>query len=165
MNGPMFNRQRIVAVLVITSTLLIVGCGSAQAVTVTVPNQTPSTTEGRSVSEINETDGRVWLEAPIGNFQTGWATLSEIGSDLKIEIDVAPAEASPQPAHVHLGTCSQLADVAYKLENIVGGHSVTVIPDIGIRDVATGGLAVNLHLSFDDFPTFTACGEIPRIVD
>jgi hypothetical protein len=51
----------------------------------------------------------------------------------------------------------------HSLENIIGGHSLTDIPDTSIEDVTTGGMAINLHLSFSNFALFTACGEIPAL--
>lgn len=159
----MLTKQRVAAALIISSALLVAACNSVQAVTVTVPTPTPISPGGPSLSMMTESNGRIWLEAPVGKYQSGWATFSKVDGGLKIEIDVTPPEPVPQPAHIHMGNCANMGEVAHKLESIVGGKSVTVISDIGIRDVATGELTVNLHRSFDDFPTFTACGDIPGI--
>lgn len=105
----------------------------------------------------------MWLEAPEGEFQTGWATLSEESGNLIVEIQVTPSEAVAQPAHIHHGTCDQLGKIEHSLENVIGGHSETEFPGVSLKSVATGDLAVNIHLSFSDFATFTACGEIPAL--
>ena len=87
----------------------------------------------------------------------------EEGGSLFVDVEVSPPEAVAQPAHIHMGTCAALGVVEHSLANIIRGHSLTEIPGLRMRDVATGELAINLHLSFADFSTFTACGEIPSL--
>ena len=159
----MHTRHYLAILSVSSLALLVLACGSAEAVTVTAPTPFSGSPADSPVSEITETTGRIWLEAPTGVFQTGWATLAEESGSLKIEIQVAPSEAVAQPVHIHHGTCDQLGVVEHRLKNVIGGHSLTSLPDLSVSDVATGGLAINVHLSFADFSTFTACGEIPAL--
>ena len=144
--------------------LSIVGCGGSAA---TLP---PAVAEGSAVtpevpiSVISESEALVWLVAPTGVFQEGWSRIWEESDSLFVEIDVFPPEAVAQPAHIHQGKCTQLGVIDHRLANVIGGHSLSELPGVSLRDVATGGLAINLHLSFADFSTFTACGEIPVLV-
>lgn len=157
----MRSRHLVTTVVVISAAFLAAACGSTEIVTVTPPTPFASSPTDTPISVVTETEGRVWLEAPVGKFQSGWATLSEESSNLIVEIQVAPSEAVAQPAHIHHGTCDQLGKIEHSLENVIGGHSMTVLPGASLESVATGDLAVNIHLSFSDFATFTACGEIP----
>lgn len=160
---PMFTRRPLAAALTLAVALLAAACGSAQAIPVADFTPLSGSPGDTPISEVTQTTGRIWLEAPTGVYQTGWATLSEVDGSLKVDVSVTPSEAVAQPAHIHLGTCDQLGVVVHSLENVIGGHSVTDFPGISIEDVATGAFSVNLHLSFADFATFTACGEIPAL--
>lgn len=133
---------------------------SAEAAAPPEPTATPRVLPE---STITETSGRIFLIAPVGDFQEGWADLTETPDGLRVELDVDPGESFAQPAHIHLGDCGQLGDVFRALENVVAGNSVTVFEDLAITDIATGGMAINIHKSFADFPTYTACGEIPAL--
>lgn len=123
-------------------------------------SQTP---DNRPESTIDASSGRIYLTAPMGVYQQGWAELRDTPAGLSVEVDVKPAEAVAQPAHIHLGSCQQLGDIFRYLTNIVGGRSSTIVPDVTVADVATGGMSINLHKAFSDFDTFTACGEIPAL--
>ncbi len=143
--------------------LILAGCGDAEAARPTsVTNATAAPAEP-SRSVISATEATIWLEAPKGRHQTGWARLWEGNDSLFVEIDVSPAAAVAQPAHIHLGECLMLGGIDHRLENVIGGHSLTELPGVTIADLATGDLAINLHQSFADFATFTACGEIPSL--
>lgn len=87
----------------------------------------------------------------------------EENGSLFVDIDVVPASAVAQPAHIHQGNCTALGVIDIRLENIVGGRSLSELPGITLKGVAAGDLAINLHASFDNFSTFTACGGIPSL--
>jgi hypothetical protein len=157
------SNRRTAVLLTWTLAVFAIACGSASALPVTESTADAGNPGDTPISVVDETEGRIWLEAPTGDFQTGWATLFEENGNLKVDITVTPPEAVAQPAHIHLGTCDNLGVVVHSLENIIGGHSLTDIPDSSIEDVATGGMAINLHLSFSNFALFTACGEIPEL--
>ncbi len=145
---------------VIGLALFIAACGGAEA---TVPDSpvasAPSNDEQRST--ITETEARIWLVAPKGSYQTGWATMWEESGSLFVDISVSPPEAVAQPAHIHRGHCDMLGVIDHRLENVIGGKSLTELPGVTVADLATGDIAINLHLSFADFSTFTACGAVP----
>lgn len=159
----MFRKNRNIATTLslLLAALAISACGNAEAIvpaTVTTEASVPANS-----SVVNENSAQIWLEAPTGTYQKGWANLLEQDGNLIVSIEVEPPEAVAQPAHVHRGECSMLGVIDYRLENVIGGRSETVLEDVQIEDLATGDLAINLHLSFADFSTFTACGEIPTL--
>lgn len=127
------------------------------------PTQVSQTPDSRTESTIEAHSGRIYLIAPVGVHQEGWAELRDTPEGLSVEVDVTPAEPVAQPAHIHFGTCTQLGDVFRSLENIIGGRSSTVVQGITLADVANGGMSINLHKAYSDFDTFTACGEIPAL--
>jgi len=47
----------------------------------------------------------------------------------------------------------------YPLQNVVDGHSTTVI-SAAFDDLVKGDLAVNIHKSNEDLKTYTACAEL-----
>jgi hypothetical protein len=62
-------------------------------------------------------------------------------------------------AHLHLGTCDNLSnDYTLDLENIdADGFSETTV-DIPFDELLTGGYAINVHASEDDYDTWFVCG-------
>lgn len=152
--------RRIALVFAGAAALFAFGCG-AEAALPEASIQAAAPTQETPLSTITDDEAMIWLQAPNGNHQTGWARVWEEESSLFVEVDVSPPEAVAQPAHVHRGQCSTLGVIDYRLENIIGGHSLTEFTDMTLSDLATGGLSINLHLSFADFSTFTACGAIP----
>lgn len=90
--------------------------------------------------------------------------------------------AHPHPAHIHLGTCSDLdpnptfplTDVApVSAESGAEADSAAAIPversvttvDATLEDLRTGGYAINIHRSADDIGTYIACGNLSGVVD
>ena len=158
----MRNWPRNIAVLAGIVTLTAIASAACAAEAVSTPEPT-ATTRALPASTVNATSGRIFLIAPKGTYQEGWADLTETPDGLRVAVDVTPLWEFTQPAHIHLGDCDQLGGIAYNLENVNLGKSVTVFEGVKLADVATGGMAINLHNSFRDFPTYTACGVIPAL--
>lgn len=65
-----------------------------------------------------------------------------------------------QPSHIHKGTCDNLGDVKYPLNNVLNGNGETAI------DVPVGALvremplAVNVHKSINQANVYTSCGNL-----
>ena len=112
-------------------------------------------------STIEPGAARIYLSEPSGDYQAGWADITEEASGLRIVISVEPAEPAAQPIHIHAGTCETVGEVVYSLENVVGGQSSTLLPDLELAAIAHGDMVINLHRSFSEFRVFTACGAIP----
>lgn len=70
---------------------------------------------------------------------------------------------SEHPVHIHEGTCDDLGDVAYPLNDIVDGSSETTL-DVDLADLRTGDFAVNAHMSADQMDVYIACADIPASV-
>jgi hypothetical protein len=115
----------------------------------------PDTMPSPNVSMVN-------LSAQNGSGETGTVTLRQDGPDVIVTITMAgTAVADAQPAHIHTGTCANLDPTPkYPLTNIVKGASTTVLKDMTLKSLETGGFAINVHKSPTDLKTYVACGNI-----
>jgi hypothetical protein len=105
----------------------------------------------------------VALNAQNGSGETGTATLTQVGADVKVVIALKGAPATtPQPAHIHDGTCASLKGVAYALSNVVGGASTTTVKGVTIDKLLGGTYAVNVHESAANLGKYVACGNITK---
>jgi hypothetical protein len=96
-----------------------------------------------------------------GSGESGTATLTQTGADVKVVISLKGAPATtPQPAHIHDGTCANLKGVAYPLSNVVAGASTTTVKGITIDKLLGGTYAINVHESAANLGKYVACGDI-----
>lgn len=103
----------------------------------------------------------VKLEAQNNSEQTGTATLLPEGNKTKVVIELSNVPTGvAQPAHIHLGTCSNL-DKAPKwpLEPVKGGRSVTVVP-VSLDTILKDRTAINIHKSAAEPQIYVSCGNI-----
>jgi opacity protein-like surface antigen len=101
------------------------------------------------------------LNAENGSGETGTATLTQAGDDVKVVVSLKGAPATtPQPAHIHDGTCADLKGVAYPLTNVVGGSSTTTVKGVTVDKLVGGTYAINVHESADNLGKYVACGNI-----
>ncbi len=94
--------------------------------------------------------------------QSGIAILKEKDGKTEIKIIATSGEPNndPQPVHVHFGWCdSALGTVHYPLNDVVAGESTTLI-DATLATLRDGNHAINLHLSYPEIRSYTACGDI-----
>jgi len=92
--------------------------------------------------------------------------------------------AADHPAHIHFGTCAELGDVAFPLNNLTSGTEATPegssvgTPDAtldtesesgatsttdvegSLDDFIAGGLAINIHESVENIQNYIACGDV-----
>lgn len=97
-----------------------------------------------------------------GMEQGGAATLVGENGRTKVTITVAsiPDLDSPQPAHIHTGTCREVGNIVYPLNDVINGKSETLI-NISLETLDMGlPLAINIHRSTQEFGIYTSCGEI-----
>lgn len=96
--------------------------------------------------------------------QSGTATLTENAEgNLVVTLAMTGGSfSSPQPAHIHVGSCPNPGAVKYPLANVVNGQSETVL-DVSWSDLENGGekLAINVHKSAAESKVYTACGDLP----
>jgi hypothetical protein len=144
------------------------GCGAGGSAT---PASTATQPAGNGASATSTpvieatNDGyviTVHMSAPTGSFQVGQAVVESIEGGTRVTVDVAPPGDAAQPMHIHFGDCVDVGDVFFPLENVVRGHSVTVI-EMPIEEVVMSSKLINVHRSYQDFPTYTACGELPDL--
>ena len=94
--------------------------------------------------------------------ETGTAKLTPEGADkTRVEITLKGGpKGTPQPAHIHEGSCAKLdPKPKHGLENVVDGKSTTVVP-ASLDSVR--GMAINVHKSTDDIKTYVSCGDIGK---
>jgi hypothetical protein len=101
------------------------------------------------------------VAAQHGSNETGTVTLGPSGTGkTAVSIDITGAPAEPQPAHIHKGTCANLDPApAYPLNNVVNGHSKTVV-NVPLASLTAGGFAVYLHQSLTDIKDYVACSDL-----
>ena len=103
------------------------------------------------------------LHAQNGSNENGRATLTQHGADIVVTISVTNGTATPQPAHIHQGTCAKLNPAPrYPLSNVVNGRSMTTLKSMTLASLETGGFAINIHKSAADLPHYVSCGDIPK---
>lgn len=97
-----------------------------------------------------------------GSGESGTATLTQMGSDVKVVVSLKGAPATAQPAHIHDGTCDKLGGVANALTSITGGASTTTVKDLTIDKLLAGTYAINVHESSANLGKYVACGNIVK---
>jgi len=103
----------------------------------------------------------VTLNAQNGSGESGTATLTQVGADVQVVIALTGAPATtPQPAHIHDGTCANLAGVANGLTSVVNGSSTTVVKATTIDQLLAKPYAINIHESADNIGKYVACGNV-----
>ncbi len=91
--------------------------------------------------------------------QQGRATLTRIDGKTEVTVELFDGPEGPQPVHVHAGTCEELGDIAYPLNDLEHGRSSTRV-DAPLEELVSGEKAINAHESAENIETYTACGEI-----
>jgi hypothetical protein len=95
-----------------------------------------------------------------GSGVSGTATLTEGNGQTTVEIELdGTPEDGVHPVHIHSGTCDDLGDVVFPLEDVVDGTSESTV-DASIDDILAADHAINVHLSADEMNVYVACGEI-----
>jgi hypothetical protein len=100
------------------------------------------------------------LDEVNGSGVSGTATLTEEDgqTNVAIELEGTP-EDGVHPVHIHSGTCDDLGDVVFPLEDVVDGMSESTV-EASIADILAADHAINVHLSADEMDVYVACGEI-----
>jgi LPXTG-motif cell wall-anchored protein len=102
----------------------------------------------------------VTLTEQNGSGQNGVAVLTEQDGRLMVSIDISGGTETPQPAHIHRGTCANLDPApAYPLSNVVNGKSETTL-EVGMTALQGGEFAINVHKSAAEASVYVACGDI-----
>jgi hypothetical protein len=100
------------------------------------------------------------LDEVDGSGVSGTAVLTEEDGQTTVEIELEGApEGGVHPVHIHAGTCDDLGDVVFPLNDIEEGVSESTV-DASIDDILAAEHAINVHLSADEMNVYVACGEI-----
>ena len=106
---------------------------------------------------------KVTMNAQSGSGENGTATLTQMGSDVQVEIAITGSPATtPEPAHIHDGTCANLKGVVYPLTNVVDGKSTTTVKGVTIDKLLDGTYAINVHESAANLGKYVSCGNIAK---
>ncbi|MEO5953953.1 MAG: hypothetical protein ABIQ44_15930 [Chloroflexia bacterium] len=107
----------------------------------------------------------VTLSAQNGSGQNGTVTLEDMGGGMtKVTVDISGGSTTPQPAHIHEGTCANLnPKPKYPLTSLVNGKSETMV-DAPLAELANGEYAVNVHKSGPEAAVYVSCGNISALV-
>lgn len=93
--------------------------------------------------------------------ESGTATLTAMGDQTKVVLNLTGAPDNPQPAHIHQGTCATLdPKPQYPLTSVEGGMSETMVP-ASLDSLLTGNFAINVHKSAEEASVYYSCGNIP----
>jgi hypothetical protein len=103
----------------------------------------------------------ITMKAENGSGEDGTATLAQKGDDVVVTLALKNGTTTPEPAHIHDGTCAKLGGVHDPLTNVVSGKSTTTVKNTKLADLQTGAFAINVHKSADDLGTYVSCGDIP----
>jgi hypothetical protein len=128
--------------------LLVAGCGGST-----------SSESGSSEREID-----VPLEEQNGSAQSGTATLTAVGDQTRVVLDIQSRSATPvarrQPAHIHKGSCEKLDPTpAYGLNDVKAGKSTSTV-DVKLDDLIDETVVINVHESAENVERYVACGII-----
>jgi hypothetical protein len=118
---------------------------------------------GKSGSKSTSSEVTVTLAQQNGSGESGTATLTKVGNQTKVVIDLKNSSdmalSLVQPAHIHKGSCATLGAVEYPLTNVKSGKSTTTV-SAKLDDLQKGAYAINVHKSAADIKTYVACGDI-----
>ena|GEM_PF-2035462 len=94
--------------------------------------------------------------------ESGTAVISdEFDHGTRIVIHLSGAPAASQPAHIHLGTCDNIAPKpSFPLKNVVNGQSDTLLA-VPFDEIRRGVYLINVHTSATRLEPYVACGIIP----
>ncbi len=93
--------------------------------------------------------------------ETGTATLTQVGNNVKVVVDIKGAPSGAQPTHIHAGTCTKLNPAPEApLSPLTNGKSVTVLSGKKLSALLGGKFSINVHKSSNDLATYVSCGVI-----
>lgn len=126
----------------------------------TVNRQTQTADQGTDVA-MPQTAFTINLNEQNESGEKGTATLVEENGKVVVTVSLEgyPDE-TPQPAHIHVGSCPDVGEVKYPLTNVVNGQSVTTL-NITLAEVESElPLGLNVHKSPAEAGIYTACGDL-----
>ena len=98
-----------------------------------------------------------------GSGESGTVTLTPMGDKTRVDIALvgAPGD-TPQPVHVHPGSCAKLdPKPKYPLTSAIDGVSTTTL-DVPMAQLTSGDFAVNVHKSTSEIAKYVACADLTK---
>ena len=97
-----------------------------------------------------------------GSGQSGTATLTASGVGAKVVLSLGEGSMKSEKVHNHSGQCgADLGGVANGLTDFTDGNSESILADVSLESLLTGGFAINAHKAGNP-KVYTACGNIPK---
>lgn len=94
--------------------------------------------------------------------QSGTATLTASGGGTQVTLSLGAGTMKSKLVHIHNGQCgADLGGVANGLTDFTDGNSDSMLADVSLESLLTGGFAINAHKA-EDPSVYTACGNIPK---
>lgn len=95
----------------------------------------------------------------------GKVTIAEEGEKTKIALSIeGPFVDHARPAHIHMGTCQNLGDVAYPLASVGELNLSETMLDVSFEKLMLERpLAINVHESAEDIGNYVSCADFPSL--
>jgi len=89
---------------------------------------------------------------------SGTAILEETGGEVRVSINLGD-DTSTRISHIHNGTCQNLGEVVFPLDNTLNGQSETLLTET-LENIYSVARAINVHESAENLGSYVACGNI-----
>lgn len=144
--------------LLIIGAIILLGAGYFLFVS---PQQQVTQPLEEAVEEISIPESVVVLSEQNESGELGVATLTEEDGMVKVTLNMTGApEGVAQPAHIHLGACPDVGEVAYPLTNVMDGVSETTL-NVTMEQLRSElPLAINVHESVENSGLYVSCGDL-----
>lgn len=112
--------------------------------------------------ETADNEIKISLDEQNTSGEMGVATLTEVDGKtiVRLEMKGNPYDGTPQPAHIHTGSCPDVGAIVYPLTNVVNGMSETTL-DVSLKDLASKQpLGINVHKSVPESKVYVSCGNL-----
>ncbi|MEK7151071.1 MAG: hypothetical protein AAB783_02645 [Patescibacteria group bacterium] len=93
--------------------------------------------------------------------QSGTVIFTQVDGKAHVELNLQGSpKTTPQPAHIHVGSCAEPGAVKYPLTNVVGGVSTTTL-EVSVETLSqTIPFSVVVHKSVKEVGIYTVCGDV-----
>src|SRR5688572_8978245 len=147
------KRWLLVGVLLLVPLLALAACGGGSNGDGEGASPNSASSSGEVMVELAEEDG---------SGESGTATLTAMGDQTRVVLELRNPTTDSQPAHIHKGSCGPALDPEplHGLLNVMQGRSETVV-NVPLSELTAGELAINIHQSDAELETYVACGNLP----
>jgi hypothetical protein len=146
------RRWLLVGVLLLVPVFALAACGGGSDGSSGGASANGETSSDEVVVELGEVEG---------SGESGTATLTAMGDQTRVVLEIRNPTTRSQPAHIHEGSCGPglNPEPLHGLLNAINGRSDTVV-NRPLSELTAGGLAINVHESNAELETYVACGNL-----